>query len=210
MNGTEQQPSRRPLILASAVAVVAVALLAAGCGGGGGSPGVASVATTTTATTAAQNGTTTQNGTTAQNPLVAFANCMRSSGVPSFPDPQRVGGAGLKLTIVQGDASPQFQAAMRTCHHLLPSGGAGSAESAQQTRTRVADGLSFARCMRGHGVSRFPDPTAQGQLTVEMVQAQGIDIHSPVVLQAVQACLPASHGMLTPARVREALNNAGG
>ena len=99
---------------------------------------------------------------------------------------------------------------MRTCHHLLPSGGAGSAESAQQTRTRVADGLSFARCMRGHGVSRFPDPTAQGQLTVAMVQAQGIDIHSPAVLQAVQACLPASHGMLTPAKVREALNNAGG
>jgi hypothetical protein len=196
--------SRRPFILASAVSVAAVALLAAGCGGGGGSPGVASVASTTTATASEQN------GTTAQSPLVAFANCMRSSGVPNFPDPQRVGGAGLKLTIHQGDASPQFQAAMRTCHHLLPSGGSGSAETAQQTRTRIADGLSFARCMRGHGVSRFPDPTAQGQLTVEMVQAQGIDVHSPAVLQAVQVCLPASHGMLTPARVAAALNNAGG
>ncbi len=64
--------------------------------------------------------------------------------------------------------------------------------------------------MRSHGVSRFPDPTAQGDLTVEMVQAQGIDVHSPAVLRAVQACLPASHGALTPAKVRAALNNAGG
>jgi hypothetical protein len=58
-------------------------------------------------------------------------------------------------------------------------------------------------------VSRFPDPTAQGQLTVEMVQAQGIDAHSPAVLRVVEACLPASHGWLTPAKVREAINNAG-
>jgi hypothetical protein len=55
-------------------------------------------------------------------------------------------------------------------------------------------------------VARFPDPTAQGQLSVEMVQAQGIDIHSPTVLRVVQTCLPASHGELTPAKVREALN----
>ena len=73
-----------------------------------------------------------------------------------------------------------------------------------------ADGLSFARCMRGHGVTRFPDPTAQGQLTVEMVQAQGIDVHSPAILRVVQTCLPASHGMLTPAKIREALNHANG
>ena len=100
---------------------------------------------------------------------------------------------------------------MGACSHLLPTnGGAGSQETAQQQRTRLADGLSFARCMRNHGVARFPDPTAQGQLTVEMVQAQGIDVRSPAVLRIVQACLPASHGALTPAKVREALNNAGG
>jgi hypothetical protein len=58
-------------------------------------------------------------------------------------------------------------------------------------------------------VTRFPDPKAQGGLTVEMVQAQGIDVHSPAFLRVVHACLPASHGALTPAKVREALNNAG-
>jgi hypothetical protein len=64
--------------------------------------------------------------------------------------------------------------------------------------------------MRTHGVSRFPDPTAQGELSVEMVQAEGIDVHSSAVLDVVQTCLPASHGALTPAKIREALHNAGG
>jgi hypothetical protein len=86
----------------------------------------------------------------------------------------------------------------------------GPRETAQQQRTRLADELSFARCMRSRGVSRFPDPTAQGCLSVEMVQAQGIDVHSPAVLRVVQACLPASHGALTLAKVEEVLKNAGG
>jgi hypothetical protein len=83
-------------------------------------------------------------------------------------------------------------------------------QSAQHTRTQIADALLFARCMRSHGVTRFPDPTAQGELSVAMVKAQGIDVHSPAVLRVVQACLPASHGALTPAKVREALRNARG
>ena len=116
----------------------------------------------------------------------------------------------MKLTIHQlGVSEPQFQAAVSACNHLLPTTAARSQETAQQQRTQLADELSFARCMRSHGVGRFPDPTAQGDLSVEMVQAQGIDVHSPAVLRAVQACLPASHGALTPAKVRAALNNAG-
>ena len=186
----------RPLILCSIVSVAAFSLLAAGCGGGG-PPGVANVASSTTAAT-----TTTQNG------LLAFSQCMRSNGMPNFPDPQHFVGGNVKLTIHQLAPS---QAALSACSHLLPTnGGSGSQETAAQQRTQVADGLSFARCVRSRGVSRFPDPTAQGQLTVEMVQAQGIDVHSPAVLQAVQACLPASHGLLTPAKVRAALNRAGG
>jgi hypothetical protein len=59
-------------------------------------------------------------------------------------------------------------------------------------------------------VTSFPDPTAQGDLSIEMVQAQGIDVHSPAVLRVVQACLPASHGALTPEKVKAALNSAGG
>ena len=191
-----------PVSLAAVSAVVALSLLAAGCGGGG-SPQVASVAPSST--TAATTTTPTQNG------LVAFSQCMRSSGVPNFPDPQRFAGGNVKLTIHQlGPSNPHVQTALAACNHLLPTNGGGSQETAQQQRTQRADELSFARCMRAHGVSHFPDPTAQGQLTIEMVQAEGIDVHSPAVLQAVQTCLPASHGALTPAKVREALSHASG
>jgi hypothetical protein len=192
---------RRPLILASVVAVAAFSLFAAGCGGSG-SPGVANVASSTTAATA-----TTQTGAAA---AVAFARCMRSHGVSRFPDPSTIHPQALKATVQHLAAiNPRFPAAQSACRHLLPNGGSGPQETAEQNRTRLADELSFAKCMRSHGVNRFPDPTAQGGLSVEMVQAQGIDVHSPAVLRVVQACLPASHGALTPAKVRKALNHVG-
>jgi hypothetical protein len=193
----------RPLILSSAVAIAAFALLAAGCGGGGSAAGVASV--TTSSTTAA-----TKTTTTAAAGLVAYSNCMRSNGVPNFPDPQHFTGGNLKLTIHQAQASsPHFQAATTACDSLLPPNRGGTQPTEQEKRTQLADELSFAKCMRSHGVSHFPDPTAAGELSVAQVQAQGVDVHSPQVLRVVTACLPASHGALTAAKVREALNNAG-
>jgi len=186
---------RRPLTLI--VAVVACASLAAGCGGSGNPAGVARLTPTTTAST-----TTVQS-----NSLLAFSRCMRANGVPSFPDPQHFAGGNPKLTVHNLGSSPAVAAAMNACSHLLPSG--PNQQTQAQLRTQLADELSFAKCMRSHGVARFPDPTAQGELSVEMVQAQGIDVHSPAVLRVVQTCLPASHGALTPAKVREAIANAG-
>ncbi len=107
----------------------------------------------------------------------------------------------------RGYGKSQVRAAEVPCGHPLPPG-FSSQEAAQQQRTRVADELSFARCMRRRGVTHFPDPTAPGGLSVEMVQAQGVDVRSPAVLRVVQTCLPASRGALTPAKVREALHNA--
>jgi hypothetical protein len=191
---------RRPLIPTSIVTIAVVALLAAGCGGsgGGGSSGVASVTSSTS--------TATTPGT--QNELLAFSRCMRSNGFPSFPDPQLYAGGNVKLTVHQLGENPHVQAAMSACDHLLPTRGGAAQQTAQQLRTQIADELSFASCMRGHGVPGFPDPTAQGELSVAMVEAHGIDVHSPAVLHVVQVCLPASHGALTPAKVREALSNA--
>jgi hypothetical protein len=182
------------------IACVSFATVVAGCGGGGNAAGVASVPSTTTSSTT----TATQSG----NGLVAFSQCMRSNGVSDFPDPQRFADGSVKLTIHQLPGGARVNAALNACEHLLPNAGPAS-DSAQQTRVQLADELSFARCMRSRGIARFPDPRAQGGLTVEMVEAQGIDVRSPQVLRVVQACLPASHGALTAAKVREAIANAG-
>ena len=185
--------SRRPRTLTTIVAV-AGALLTAGCGGGG-SPGVASVtSSTTTATT-----TTT---TTTTNVLVAFSRCMRSNGVPNFPDPQLLVGGNLKLTIHQlATTTPQVKAAMSACNHLLPNSGSAPQETAQQTRTQIAALLAFARCLRSHGFPSFPDPSGSGQLTHQMLATAGIDLHQPAVVQAADACTSVTHGVITKAVV---------
>ncbi len=186
----------RPLILLPVLAVAALSLLAAGCGGGA-SPGVASVGSST-ATTATPTG------------LLAYSRCMRSHGVPSFPDPGGKGGIPKPQVVAAAQSNPhKFNAADAACHYLAPAG-LGPEQSPQEQRTQLADELSFAKCMRNHGVTNFPDPSAHGGLTVAMVEAQGIDVHSPAVLGVVQKCLPASHGALTIAKVNEAIRNAGG
>ena len=190
---------RRPRLLAipELAVVAAFAVLAAGCGGSSsGSPRVATVGAVTT------------TASTTQPSLDAYAHCMRSHGVPSFPDPDSTGGIP-KLQVVnarQSDPS-RFDSADADCRALLPNGSLAPPESAQQRRTDLANMLSFAKCMRRRGVSNFPDPTAQQGITVAYVEAHGVDVHSTVVLRVVQECLPASHGGLTAAKVREALQN---
>ncbi len=181
-----------------AAATLSIASLAAGCG--------SSAKTTTTGSTAGQP---------PQN-IVAdaykYSACMRDNGVSGFPDPQTVdqpGQHGLSIKITPAiTSSPAFAKARSACSRIMPGGqfqNGSPAQQAQQQEARKEDALSFAECMRAKGVANFPDPNAAGQLTVQMVVAQGIDVHATSVLTAVKACLPASHGALTVAGVRQAI-----
>jgi hypothetical protein len=57
-----------------------------------------------------------------------FSQCMRSHGVPNFPDPKPAGG-GVGLQIAKNSGidpnSPQFKAAQEACKKLLPGQGQG-------------------------------------------------------------------------------------
>jgi hypothetical protein len=182
----ERTASPRALTIAAVVALLS--LLAAGCGGGG-SPGVASInSSTTTAPTATQSG------------ALAYSGCMRSHGVPNFPDPAG-GGAITKEAAIKAFkevSNSEVVAAQTACRHLQPNG--GQLSPAQLTQ-RLSDLLAFARCIRTHGVQSFPDPTSSGQLTHEMLSSAGIDLHQPAVLQAADACVGVTHGALTKAAV---------
>jgi hypothetical protein len=57
-----------------------------------------------------------------QSQTVKFAQCMRSHGVPNFPDPQTQGGGSFFSGNGIDPNSPQFQSALRACRSLLPSG----------------------------------------------------------------------------------------
>jgi hypothetical protein len=175
---------RHPLIPTSVVAAAIVSVLTAGCGGGSSTTGA----------------------TTTPNRLVAYSECMRSHGVPTFPDPNSRGEVPKNRVVAAIVGNPHAPAAQKACRHLIPEGGLGPPETATSTRTRLADALSFAKCVRAHGFPSFPDPTNQGQLTPQMVTAAGIDLHQPTVLRVGLACVPASHGLLTPGAIERAVH----
>jgi hypothetical protein len=137
----------------------------------------------------------------AQQDAANFAGCMRSHGVPNFPDPTSP--REFKLSMRPGSVvarSPAFQSAATNCQHLLPGGGPPS-QSAPHSQAQIAAFLAFARCLRSHGFPSFPDPTSSGRLTREMLAQAGINLHQPAVLQAADACVSVTHGVITKAAV---------
>jgi hypothetical protein len=86
-----------------------------------------------------------------------FADCMRSHGVPNFPDPGPGGGIQISAGSGINPKSPAFQAAQNACFKYLPGGGPGRGPVSESRKLAM---LRLAECMRNHGVSTFPDPTA--------------------------------------------------
>jgi len=147
---------RKPKLLG----LVAIGVLGAGlpaCGGGP-PPAVASLGSTTT--TSAGPGPGTAKPSLAQ--ATSFATCMRSHGVPGFPDPTPGPGGGFGFEVGPnqqgGTTQSQMQAAQKACRHLLPDNGVpGKLSSAQQQEF-----LEYAACIRTHGFPDFSDPDFSG------------------------------------------------
>jgi hypothetical protein len=135
-----------------------------------------------------------------QQKMVAYAQCMRSHGVPNFPDPTSAGAITKEAAVraFKEVSNSQVETAQTACQHLQPNGGQPSqAELARH----ISDLLAFARCMRTHGSPNFPDPTSSGQVTHEMLAKARVDVHQPGVLQAADACVSVTNGALTKAAV---------
>ena len=163
---THHRPRRRPRLSAVAlvVALAGVALLAAACSGGSPGVAVAHLGSTTSTTAASGSGST---GSGKNGGLLAYSQCMRSHGLPDFPDPNSQGVIEGKSSSASGGNasnlnpnSPTYQAAQKACQKDT-SGGTAPADQAQQ----LAQALKYAACMRSHGVTDFPDPTVvNGQI----------------------------------------------
>jgi hypothetical protein len=152
------------------IATAGVALLAGACGGSSG---------------ASNAGSANSQSPTAQ-PL-AFSRCMRSHGVPNFPDPNS-GGVWPKSQVQLAAGNPRFQAATRACGHLLPDGGPGVAPSSAVVQQIQADMTKFARCMRSRGVANWPDPTLDRGRAIFDPEAVGIDTNSPQISATMHHC----------------------
>ena len=144
---------------------VSLAFVVASCGGAR-SPGVASVASSTTNT----EGSSSSNSSPAAaqgDKALAYSHCMRSNGVPNYPDPNSDGNLPKGNAQAFGVSTSQYQAAEQTCGHLLPSGATASLTQCLMTgdcprsvvQPALEEGRKLAQCMRNHGVTTWPDPT---------------------------------------------------
>jgi hypothetical protein len=105
---------------------------------------------------------------------------MRSHGVPNFPDPTvQNGSVGFNFTGTNVDQnSPQYQSARQACNSLRPGGTANSGSA------NLAKELTFAKCMRSHGVPDFPDPNKNGGFS----GTSSVNPSSPTFQNAQSVC----------------------
>jgi hypothetical protein len=80
--------------------------------------------------------------------------------------------------------SPQFRAAQSACRSLLPKGGSFNAGGAHLSPQQVTQLLKYARCMRSHGLPKFPDPGSHGGA----LEPDQVDPNSSQFKSADRAC----------------------
>jgi hypothetical protein len=197
--------------LALVVLLAGVAVMAGACGGSNEPAAASRGATTTSSASPRSPGSTSSAGTTttvapsgspgstsseesSQSEDLQLAQCMRSHGVPKFPDFSPTEGILNALSTSGVDArSPSFQEALQACRQYNTAG-LTPAESAAQN----AEGLEFSQCMRTHGVPNFPDPTT-GPLGEQVINLKGTGIDpgnpTPTEQAASQACEKLFPGM---------------
>ena len=189
-----QLPGSRSSAARAAAAIIgtaALALMAAACSGSLSSAG--------------SDGSTSAGGSASSPSAVAYSHCMRSHGVPNFPDPPSNGGVPKASSQQLGVSSSQLQAAQTACQDLYPtSGGSGGAltkdslgqceETGDCPQALVQQAMNalrtYARCMRSHGVPNWPDPTidSEGRPGVNLVAITGTNWNSPQISNKMQEC----------------------
>jgi hypothetical protein len=128
---------------------------------------------------------------------LAFSECMRSHGVPNFPDPAG-GNLNLNGTGIN-PSSPSFLAAQATCNELHPAApGPGPQRASEQQQEKL---LAISECMRSHHITGFPDPTTKPPTSPQdysieqgvasnlfLLVPSTINVDAPAFQQAATAC----------------------
>jgi hypothetical protein len=160
------------------IALIAVtcSLVSAACGSSGGSSNA--------------TGTAGTGGSSRHASLLKFSTCMRSHGVPNFPDPRSGGGLIIGSGSGISPQSPAFQSAQQSCKKLLPGGGPPRTVPEAQRKAAIAN----AHCIRTHGVPNYPDPTFPAGGGIAVAIGPGNNPQSPAVQKAQKACAGVGNG----------------
>lgn len=165
---------------AGLLAVMAgLALLTVACGGNSASTGSGGSSRSAGAAPSASNN------------AVAFAQCMRSHGIPNYPDPSSVSD-GIDSTQL-GVSDTVYETARTTCNQLYPQRRGGTELTTAQEQQVEAQLLKFAKCMRSHGLPSFPDPNPASTIWESgggpiFSPPSSINPNSPQFTSAANAC----------------------
>ena len=169
------------LVGASALALT-MTLVAAACGSTAKVPGVASIVASATAAVGSTIGSPTGAG--AQVGWLAYAQCMRAHGVRDFPDPNSQGQLNVHSGGDLDPNSPIYRAADTACASLSP---VNNLSPAQRAQVKAAN-LKYAQCMRAHGIADFPDPNAEGAISLHAHPGSDLEPNNPTFQAAQTAC----------------------
>jgi hypothetical protein len=160
-----------------ATALSGIAVLAAACAGGPAA------------------GASSGAGQAPYQQALAYAQCMRSHGLPRFPDPDSQGQFQLTGPEVGPFNSPQYLSADNACGHLLPK---SAPMSQARKRENISQALKYSGCMRAHGITSFPDPVVSNGGAGVGFRVGRIDQNSPQFQAAAQACREFEPGLAGP------------
>ena len=161
-------------VLLAPLAVLAALLGAlAGCGAAGRAPGAANAPTQTVQQQA-------------RTVWLHYAQCVREHGAPNFPDPHvdSQGHASFDQTEQTKAEALQAQGACGSILSRLP---ASVTSNAPVTAAQLRQLTEFARCMRQHGLPRWPDPRPDGTFPLTATPYANMG-KSPAILAAWRAC----------------------
>jgi hypothetical protein len=171
ISSSSKEPNRHPNSLSIALAAISCVVAIAACGSSGKPRGTAA----------------------SGDAALKEAQCMRSHGVPDFPDPSPGGPSVIPNWI--NPRAPAFQTAEKACAKFLV-GGSGQGSASESRKLEL---LNFAKCLRTHGLPSFPDPTtspprapALGSHTGNVIGIGGAYLalppRSPALTRAAAAC----------------------
>jgi hypothetical protein len=136
---------------------------------------------------------------------IAYSACVRSHGVPNYPDPSGNGQVPKTSAQQLRVSDSRLQAAETRCQRLYPAaGGSGgmltkdSLGQCEETgdcpqplvQAAMTALLTYAQCMRSHGLPTWPDPTldSEGRPGFNLLHVTAFDPNSSQVSNVMQEC----------------------
>jgi hypothetical protein len=202
------RPTRSPRTGLLAIAVGATLLTAAACSSNSSASQVASLGQNSASPTGSSGGSSSSpSGGSSSSPTASttgdptqllgeWASCMRSHGDPSQADPTVDANKIIHITMLpsipgglygsNGQASSGPGSYCGT--YLTDASNALRGGQPAPKAPSQAELVKYADCMRGNGISDFPDPSGAGGFTLNAASGGDLSPNSPALQQAAKTC----------------------